>query len=167
MTKIINGLMNAIETVVTILLGLEVITIVAQIFFRYVLRAPLSWSDQACRFGLVWIIMLGVPVMFNRKATVAFDLIFQKTTGKTRTIFEIFFDLCGLFFGITFFLCSLQYVQKSGKMSVPGFPGLKFWMLYSAEVSCGALLSVVMIKDLFIHILKLRKQDLPSNAKEP
>ena len=111
--------------------------------------------------------MLGVPVMFNRKATVAFDLIFQKTTGKTRTIFEIFFDLCGLFFGITFFLCSLQYVQKSGKMSVPGFPGLKFWMLYSAEVSCGALLSVVMIKDLFIHILKLRKQDLPSTAKEP
>ena len=167
MSKFIYGFMKVIETVVTILLGLEVITIVAQIFFRYVLRAPLSWSDQACRFGLVWIIMLGVPVMFNRKATVAFDLIFQKTTGKTRTVFEIFFDLCGLFFGITFFLCSLQYVQKSGKMSVPGFPGLKFWMLYSAEVACGVLLSIVMIKDLFIHIGELRKQDLPSTAKEP
>ena len=166
MTKIIDGLMKAIETVVTVLLGLEVITIVAQIFFRYVLRTPLSWSDQACRFGLVWIIMLGVPVMFNRKATVAFDLVFQKTKGKTRTIFEIFFDLCGMFFGITFFLCSLQYVQKSGKMSVPGFPGLKFWMLYSAEVVCGALLTIVMIKDLFIHITTLRKADLLDTIEE-
>ena len=75
MIKLIDKLMKGIECLVTILLGLEVVVIVAQIFFRYVLRRPLSWSDQACRFGLVWIIMLGVPVMFHRKSTVSFDLI--------------------------------------------------------------------------------------------
>ena len=161
MIKLIDKLMKGIECLVTILLGLEVVVIVAQIFFRYVLRRPLSWSDQACRFGLVWIIMLGVPVMFHRKSTVSFDLIFQKTTGKTRKLFELFFYLCGLFFGVTFLLCSIQYVQKSGAMSVPGFPGLKYWMLYSAEVVCGALLSIVMLKDI---VLLLR--DFNSIANE-
>ena len=131
MIKLIDKLMKGIECLVTILLGLEVVVIVAQIFFRYVLRRPLSWSDQACRFGLVWIIMLGVPVMFHRKSTVSFDLIFQKTTGKTRKLFELFFYLCGLFFGLTFLFCCFR-------LHMPLLPYISYWQLYLERMpSCG------------------------------
>ncbi len=166
MAKIIDTFMEWVEKAVTLLLGLEVVTIVAQIFFRYILKNPLNWSDQACRFGLVWIIMLGFPVMFNRKATVCFDLIFAKTKGKLKKIFEIFFALCTLFFSATFLLCAVQYVQKCGAQSVPGFPGLKFWMLYGAEVVCGVLMSVVMLKEIGVIIANFNKPDEPKQIEE-
>ena len=166
MVKIIDKFMEGVEALVTFLLGLEVVTIVAQIFFRYVLKDPLSWSDQACRFGLVWIIMLGMPVMFNRKATVCFDLIFQKTRGYTRKVFEILFDLCTMFFSVTFLLCSIQYVQKCGQQPVPGFPQLKYWMLYGAECVCGVLMIIVMLKDLIVGIVNFGKKTEAVTAEE-
>ena len=166
MAKVIDKFMEWVEKLVTLLLGLEVVTIVAQIFFRYILKHPLNWSDQACRFGLVWIIMLGFPVMFNRKATVSFDLIFSKTKGKVRKIFEIFFSLCTLFFSVTFTLCSIQYVQKCGAQSVPGFPGLKFWMLYSAEIVCGVLISLVMLKQIGVIVAGFNRPDEIEKSEE-
>ena len=166
MAKLIDKFMGWVEKLVTLLLGLEVITIVAQIFFRYILKDPLNWSDQACRFGLVWIIMLGFPVMFNRKATVCFDLIFAKTKGKLKKIFELFFALCTLFFAVTFLLCAVQYVQKCGAQSVPGFPFLKFWMLYGAEVVCGALMSIVMLKEIGVILANFNKPDEPKQIEE-
>ena len=53
MEKAVNKLMNLIEILIIALLSLEVLVIVAQVIFRYIFRSPLSWSDQACRFGLV------------------------------------------------------------------------------------------------------------------
>ena len=159
MEKAVNKLMNLIEILIIALLSLEVLVIVAQVIFRYIFRSPLSWSDQACRFGLVWIVMLGIPVMFHRKGTVAFDLIFSKTKGTTRKLFEIFFDICSAFLGITIFVCSIQYVQKCGGGSVPGCGALKFWMLYCSETVCGFLLILVCVKDILKGIRTFHEKD--------
>ena len=161
MVKAVNAVMKGIDAFITALLCAEVVMVVMQIVSRYVFSNPLNWTDQMCRFVLVWIIMLGFPVIFNKKQTVAFDLVFGKTHGAVRYALEMFICVAGMFFAVIFFLCSIQYVQKSGHLSVPGFPWMKFYMLYSAEVIGSALLFVEMVKEtyeLIINKIRSRRQ---------
>lgn len=39
------------------LLGVLVVILTMQVLFRYVLQIPLSWSEEAARFALVWLAM--------------------------------------------------------------------------------------------------------------
>lgn len=32
--------------------------VLLQIFFRYIIKAPLTWSEEAARFSMIWLIML-------------------------------------------------------------------------------------------------------------
>ena len=75
MNKILDKVMDTVEVFITFLLGCEVIVVTAQIIWRYLFKSPLSWSDQMCRFGLQWIVMLGIPLIFHRKTAVVFDII--------------------------------------------------------------------------------------------
>lgn len=141
--------MKCVDALVTALLCAEVVIVVMQIVSRYVFSDPLSWTDQMCRFGLVWIVMLGFPVIFYKKQTVAFDLLFERVHGTTRHVLELFICICGIFFAIVFFICSVQYVQKSGYLPVSGFPWMKFWMLYISMVVSSVLLFIEMVKETY------------------
>lgn len=98
MDKFVSRMIAALEKIMTVLLGIAAILVVMQIFWRYVLRDPLGWTDQGCRFVFVWMCMFGLPVIFYRKSVVAFDLIVGKLKGKTALLAEIVFILIGLFF---------------------------------------------------------------------
>lgn len=152
MIKVVDRLMKAVEVFVTSMLALMVCLVFIQIIWRYVLRSPLSWTDQTCRFILVWSIMLGIPVMFHKHNAVAFDAIFAKTKGGARKTLELLICILGAFFAATFFACAVDFVKKSGSLAVPGFPWMKYSMLYVSEVVGAALLFVVMIKQIVERI---------------
>ena len=148
MVKAVNKLMRIVDRVVTALLGLMVFMVFIQILWRYVFKDPLSWTDQMCRFTLLWSVMLGIPAMFNRHGAIAFDFIFEKTKGKVRKTLEFLICIFGIFFAAVFFICGLDYVIQSGSLTVPGFPWLKYSFLYVSEVVGAALLFIEMIKQL-------------------
>lgn len=154
MVKAVNKLMKIDEFIVTALMGAAVIIVILQIFFRYVLGDPLSWSDQMARFTFMWIVMLGIPAMFNRNIMMSFDLILDHLPNKTHHIVHIVIRLVGLFFCVFYFLFTLELCQMSaGKV----FPGVKipYNFLYGAQPTCAVLLGIVMIKQAYIHIMKM------------
>ena len=75
MRKVVDGLMKVIQRIMGALLACAVLLVLVQVFFRYLLKAPLGWTDQLCRFLFVWIVFLGLPVLFHKKAATAFDLL--------------------------------------------------------------------------------------------
>ena len=103
MDKIVGKMIDILEKIMTVLLGVAAILVVMQIFWRYVLRDPLGWTDQGCRFVFVWMCMFGLLVLFYRKSVVAFDLIVGKLKGKTcgycrNCLYTYWAVLCCLFF---------------------------------------------------------------------
>jgi len=53
------------ETAVALLMAVMVATIVLQVFCRFVLGNPLSWSEELARYLFVWITFLGAAVAYR------------------------------------------------------------------------------------------------------
>jgi TRAP-type C4-dicarboxylate transport system permease small subunit len=58
-----------------ICLGLMVVAILAQVFFRYVLNNALPWPEEASRFLMLWSTGLMAPTAFRRGGFVAIDMV--------------------------------------------------------------------------------------------
>lgn len=54
-------------------LGIVVITI-ASVWFRYVMDAPFSWTEQVCGIILVWVTFLGAALLYRRMLHIAIDM---------------------------------------------------------------------------------------------
>jgi TRAP-type transport system small permease protein len=60
-----------------ICLGLMVVAILAQVFYRYVLNNALPWPEEASRFLMLWSTGLMAPTAFRRGGFVAIDMIIR------------------------------------------------------------------------------------------
>jgi TRAP-type transport system small permease protein len=56
-------------------LGLMVVVILAQVFFRYILNNALPWPEEASRFLMLWSTGLMAPTAFRRGGFVAIDMV--------------------------------------------------------------------------------------------
>jgi TRAP-type C4-dicarboxylate transport system permease small subunit len=56
-------------------LGLMVVVILAQVFYRYVLQNALPWPEEASRFLMLWSTGLMAPTAFRRGGFVAIDMV--------------------------------------------------------------------------------------------
>jgi len=153
MIKMVEKLMKAIEAVMIVLLSMDVLIIVAQIFWRYILRAPLGWTEQAAKAGFIWLVMLGIPVMFNRNIWMSFDIFLEKIPGLANKIIHLLLLLLGAGFSVFYFFASLQLCIRTGNRMVSGFP-LPLNALYSAQPAGAVLLILVFVKQALVLIRK-------------
>ncbi|MEP5762114.1 MAG: TRAP transporter small permease subunit [Litoreibacter sp.] len=73
---LINGALLAVgRHISVVLMGLMVIVILVQVFFRYVLNDALAWPDEAARFMMLWLTGLVAPTAYRRGGFVAIDLV--------------------------------------------------------------------------------------------
>lgn len=73
--RIYNFVEYALEHIATWFFILFFITVILQIFFRYVLSTPLTWSEEAARYLNVWAVLLGAALAVKRKDHLRVDLI--------------------------------------------------------------------------------------------
>jgi TRAP-type C4-dicarboxylate transport system permease small subunit len=48
-----------------------------QVFNRFVLGLPLSWSEEFQKFGHIWLVMLAIPVGYRRGAHLGMDMLLR------------------------------------------------------------------------------------------
>ena len=68
-------LTKAIEAISAGLLVAVIVMNLAQIFFRYVLVEPLSWSEEAMRYSTTWMVMLAGSAALFRDEHMAINLL--------------------------------------------------------------------------------------------
>ena len=154
MTKAVDKLMWLIECIVTIMFAFCVILVVAQVFWRYVLVDPITWSNQVVRAFFCWMTYLGIPVLFHRNIMMSFDLIQDLLPERQHDLLKILFRILGIGFCIMWFWFSMELCMA--KTSVGKFfPGLIPIIhqipknaLYSAQPVCCVLTTIVFLKQI-------------------
>lgn len=58
-----------------VLVGTMTGTVVAGVFCRYVLNAPLSWSEEVARFAMIWAAFIGGALAFRRGGHIAIGFV--------------------------------------------------------------------------------------------
>lgn len=82
-------LIRFLEIAVIAVMGILVLDVVWQVFTRYVLRDPSSWTEELATMLLIWVSLLGASVGFIRKSHLGVDYFVNKLNDKPRTIVEM------------------------------------------------------------------------------
>ncbi len=144
MTKCVDAIMKVLEIICMILLALAVVFVTMQIIFRYFLSAPLGWTEQSARFCFIWIVMMGIPIMFHRKCEISFDFLREKLPDGQRRILILFFETLGIFFCVLYFIYGVSLFQRTGKRMTSGL-AIPLNCLYVAQPVSAVLTILVFV----------------------
>jgi TRAP-type C4-dicarboxylate transport system permease small subunit len=70
-------------------IGLMVIAILIQVFFRYVLNNALPWPDEAARFMMLWLTGLMAPTAYRRGGFVAIDMVVRAMPARVGALISL------------------------------------------------------------------------------
>lgn len=140
---ILGGLLAA-------LMGLSVLNVTWQVFTRFVLKDPSSFTDELARYLLIWIGLLGAAYASGRGLHLAIDLLPRSLSIVGRRQLERLIGLCVLAFalgvlvwgGSSLVSLTLQLGQRSAAMQIP------LGYVYLAAPISGALMAFYAIHQI-------------------
>jgi TRAP-type C4-dicarboxylate transport system permease small subunit len=59
------------------------VSLILQIFFRYVFAVVAPWTEELARFACIWAVFLGTAVCFEEGTHIKLDYITARASGKT------------------------------------------------------------------------------------
>lgn len=89
-----------LATAICGLMAAMVINVLWQVFTRFVLRQPSSFTEEAARYMMIWIGLLGAAYASGRKSHLALDLITAHLHGARQRVSEIIIHSVVLLFAL-------------------------------------------------------------------
>ena len=90
MIKFQHKLNRVLEVFLVFLVSILVIDVLWQVFSRYLLSSPSSFTDELAGFLLIWVGVLGAAYVAGRQEHLAIDILLQKSPPARRKKIQYF-----------------------------------------------------------------------------
>ena len=143
LSKITARLVALVDGVCTFLMLILLAVISYQVFARYVLNNPPSWSEELAKYLIVWVTMLGSAVLVNKEGHISVDFLVDRLPQKIKQLLSFIRD------ALTIFLCaSLAYYGY--QLAILGgratSTGLEIKMFYPyLSIPCGSVMMALVL----------------------
>ncbi|PUU91749.1 MULTISPECIES: TRAP transporter small permease [Halanaerobium] len=135
--------------VVIILTGILVITVLTGVFFRYIIRDSLSWTEELARYLMIWAALLAVSVGIKDKEHVGIQLLIKQFPPRiTKLITFIVYIITIVFLGVLTFK-GYQVADRAKSQLSLALNISMYWPLMSIPVS-GALAIIQQLIQLIL-----------------
>ena len=131
------------------LLTIMVLMIIVQVLLRYVLSAPLSWSEEITLLLLVWFAMLAVAVGVYRHSHMAIGVLYDRLPRMGKFWIDLFAQALIVVFAINIAVNAFILVGKSEVQVLPASGISRMW-LYLAPFVGGVLMTVNAIGNFLL-----------------
>lgn len=136
---------------------LVILFTIAQVFFRFVLDAPLVWSEELSRLLIVWITFLGAAVVAWDGRHLNVDVGFALLGGRARRVVRIFnaavaCAFLALLIWPTLRLVKIENFSELGALELPSG-------IVRLPVAIGA---VLMIAAILLRLTYRRRIEAPA-----
>ena len=84
--KVEQFFQNLMRWVLFLIIGAMTLAVLSGVFFRYILRAPLPWSEELARYLMIWGVCCGVPIAFRQGSHIAVTILVDKLHGLSGRI---------------------------------------------------------------------------------
>ena len=145
---------KSLEMLVTAAMGVLVVDVVWQVFTRYVMKSPSTWTEELATFLMIWVGLLGSSVALNRGAHLGIDYFVLKLSQRNKLYVELFVFLSIAIFSLLV-LCigGAQLVRITlANNQVSAALGLKMGYVYLAIPVSGFFLVIYSV-EFFIECL--------------
>ncbi len=156
-----NKINEIIDKVMTAFLAIAMLSLLLggtwQIFTRWVVRDPSTFTDEFLRYALIWSAMIGSAYCFYKNEHLALDLFSSKARGVPKILLTIFIEAAIIFFVVYVFIwggikVASNATNASSVMKIP------FKVLYSVFPISGVLIVITRIIN-YVMVLFGKKED--------
>lgn len=84
-TRVVN---RATEVLLIGLMAAIVVLVFSQVVLRYGLRNAPPWTEEMARWLFTWVIFIGTPVAYKRKAHIVIDILIVRISERPRRVVE-------------------------------------------------------------------------------
>ena len=112
---------------VALLMATLVVDVLWQVFTRFVLRDPSSWTEELARYLMIWVGLIGAAYAAGKRMHLSVDLLQSKLTGVRARTLRTIIGVCTLAFalialtagGARLVWVMLKLGQTSASLEVP------------------------------------------------
>lgn len=132
---------------------LMVIVTLAQVVFRYLIEAPLPWSEELARYLFVWIVFLGGAIGLSRGIHLGVDLLVNALPAQVRKGLEVMTTgMIGCFAAAVIYasfpVISMNMFQRSPALGVQ-----MSWIYIAIPISMGLIF--LICAERIVNILRV------------
>jgi TRAP-type C4-dicarboxylate transport system permease small subunit len=89
---------SVLELTLVLLMGSMVLNVLWQVFSRFILLSPSSFTEELARYLLIWLGLLGAAYCFGKRSHLAIDVFTARLEGKARLYSDLAIQLlCAIF----------------------------------------------------------------------
>jgi len=118
-----------------------------QVFNRFVLGLPLSWSEEFQKFGHIWMVMLAIPVAYRRGAHLGMDMLLRLLPKVVRRVVGLLTEVLWFVLALAIGRYTLVIMQVAKNQDSPGL-GIPMDYVYFGMVIGSVYLAFVALRRL-------------------
>ncbi len=142
--KLRNKLDQAVLVTCGLALILLVVTVTWQVFSRYILNDPSSFTDELSRYTMVWLGLLGATYLFGKRGHLAITLFQDALPKKANLVLQLFINM--LMMAFIYLAMFKGGVMLMGRTMQQLSPALQIPMAYIYVIlPLSAVLSIAYI----------------------
>jgi TRAP-type C4-dicarboxylate transport system permease small subunit len=127
--------------------------VLVQIFCRYILNSPLTWSEELARYLFVWVVFLGASTAIKSRSHTRFSLLLQRLPERGQRILVIVGNMSLLPFLAILIYQGSHLAVRGLEVRTPGL-GIPFFFVAVSLPACAALM---LLRGLWVLAQDLRK----------
>ncbi|MCO5163933.1 MAG: TRAP transporter small permease [Mesorhizobium sp.] len=136
-------------SIIAISLVMILVTL-AQVVFRYVIAAPLPWSEELARYCFVWIVFLGGAVGLARGVHLGLDLFVNMLPHKVRRALDAVTNAVIACFAATVIYASYPVINMNMFQRSPALGVQMSWIYVAIPISM-ALIFLISVERLISY----------------
>ncbi len=166
MSKIWRAYKAAVETFCFVGIGAILIIGTMQVIWRYVFNSSLFWSEEAMRYLMIWIVMIGAGLSYSRGQFLGMRLAVERLPEGARRIADLIAAALTLVFlaVVLWFGTKFAWMTRQQTATALGFS--MFWVHVSVVVGALLLALHVILNETFGTCREARSEDHEFGAEE-
>jgi TRAP-type C4-dicarboxylate transport system permease small subunit len=122
--------------------------VILQVFFRYVAKTSVPWTEEIARVLYIWLVFIGVAIVEAENAQIRTTYLLEKLPLKVRYVLEVIINILSIVFLIIFFVGSIKMLRESWIYMLGSIPWMSGGVIYIPAVIGAPLAAWYLIKQV-------------------
>ena len=141
MRKLYQFVSGFFENLSTFFLVCILITVILQVFFRYVARIVVPWTEEFARYLCIWMVFMGAVAAIAKEAHICVTFIIDRIPEKIRNGFDLLSYGIVFLFNLIIFFGSIELMKLNWGQEAVTFP-----------ISVGVLYLAIAVSSFFVML---------------
>lgn len=150
MKKLCRSLDRVLVVLLVALFAALVLMVVWQVLSRYALNSPSAFTEEAARYLMIWVSLLGASYVFRMRLHIGLDLLTRKLTGSDKRIVEVAALTAAVLFALLILLVGgARLVELTWSLDqVSAVLGIRMALVYLAIPLSGGFILLYTLEQL-------------------